>query len=257
MKRNETTKQPTVANATTTTTNATTTTDKVEVDLIAELAKLAKDNKLNIPTKGSELDSLKNSVKYATTEKVVIATIDGMKLPLIVREFKDDMGNYYLSSKPSNTFGNVNSNATFNSEEFALFLESVRDSEPTTKRNAYLSNDTLLELGTARISVNTLSKDLVLFIKTKLSTPNSVIPIVKESSKEVYTTLASLEAFTNAFNSHAINVYQVGLNPLVATISQQVEAGLLTADIANSILANQSSYTYVIELPKQTRVRRS
>jgi hypothetical protein len=257
MKRNETTNQPTVATTATTTTNATTTNDTVEVDLLQELTKLASDNKLSIPSKGSELDSLKNSVKYATTEKVVIATIDGKKLPLIVREFTDDKGNYYLSSKPSNTFGNVNSNATFNSEEFATYLESVRDSEPTTKRTHNLSEGTLLELGTARISVNTLTKDLALFIKTKLSTPNSVIPIVKESSKEVYTTLASYEAFSNAFTNHAINVYQVGTNPLVATIQEQVSNGLLTADIANTILANQSTYTYVIELPKQTRVRRS
>jgi hypothetical protein len=254
MKRNETTKQPTVNTVPTT---DVTTTDKVEVDLLQELTELAKVNNLSMPTKGSELDSLKNSVKYATTEKVVIATIDGMKLPLIVRTFTDDKGNYYLSSKPSNTFGNTNADTTFNSEYFGSYLESVRESEPTTKRSINLSDDELINLGSARIEVTTFSNDLVKFLTTKLSVPNASIPVLKESSKQVATTLNSLESIKNSFTHNAINVYKVGLNPLVATISQQVEAGLLTADIANSILANQSSYIYVIEVPKQTRVRRS
>jgi hypothetical protein len=253
MKRNETTKQPTVA-----TTNVTdpTTTDKVEVDLLNELAKLAKVNNLSIPSKGSELDSLKNSVKYATTEAVVLADVNGMKLPLIVRTFSDDKGNYYLSSKPSNTFGNVNG-TTFDSEYFGTYLESQRENEPTTKRSINLSDDELINLGSARIEVTTFSNDLVKFLTTKLSVPNASIPVLKESSKQVATTLNSLEAVKNSFTHNAINVYKVGINPLVATISQQVEAGLLTADIANSILANQSSYIYVIEVPKQTRTRRS
>jgi hypothetical protein len=254
MKRNETTKQPTVN--TVPTTDVTTTTDKVDVDLLKELTELANTNKLSIPSKGSELDSLKNSVKYATNELVVLADVNGMKLPLIVRTFTDDKGNYYLSSKPANTFGNTNS-TTFDSEYFGTYLESVRDSEPTTKRTLNLSDDDLMVLGTARVLVNTWSNDLVKFLSTKLSTPNASIPVLKESSKQVATTLNSLEAVKNSFTHNAINVYKVGLNPLVVTIQEQVSNGLLTADIANSIIANQSSYIYSLEVPKQTRVRRS
>lgn len=226
-----------------------------DADLVKELLELAKGNNLVIPSKGSELDSLKNSVKYQTVESVVIANVEGMKVPLIVRSFIDDKGNYYLSTKPSNTFGNTTEGTTFDSEYFMNYLESVRDNEPTTKRSINLSDDELLTLGNARVLVTTFSNDLVKFLTTKLSVANASIPVLKESSKQVATTLNSLESIKNSFSHNAINVYKVGLNPLVQTINDQVSSGLLTQDIANTILANQSKYIYTLEVPKQTRVR--
>jgi len=240
---------------TTLTTDTKGTSLSTDADLVKELLELAKGNNLVIPSKGSELDSLKNSVKYATTESVVIATVEGMKVPLIVRSFIDDKGNYYLSTKPSNTFGNTTEGTTFDSEYFGTYLESVRDNEPTTKRSINLTDDELLTLGNARVLINTFSNDLVKFLTTKLSVANASIPVLKESSKQVATTLNSLESIKNSFTHNAINVYKVGLNPLVETINQQVSNNLLTKELADSILSNQSKYIYTLEVPKQTRVR--